>query len=97
MNSNTKFLNAAIEFLSTKWFEEPLFQWKQKIFKQSYESVLKKKSFEYGWSSAINKIEADLLQEKIDFINNTHQKELQYQKNVALESKKKLKRSKWQI
>ena len=46
---------------------------------------------------AINKIEADLLQEKIDFINNTHQKELQYQKNVALESKKKLKRSKWQI
>ena len=25
--------------LSTKRFEEPLFQWKQEIFKQGYESV----------------------------------------------------------
>ena len=39
-NANTNVLNATIEyFLSTKRFEEPLFQWKQEIFKQGYESV----------------------------------------------------------
>ena len=32
--------NATIEYvLSTKRFEEPFFQWKQKFFKQGYESV----------------------------------------------------------
>ena len=35
---------------------------------------------------AMNKIEVDLSQEKIDFINDAYQKELQHQKNVALES-----------
>ena len=39
-NANTNVLNATIEYiLSTKKFEEPLFQWKQEIFKQRYESV----------------------------------------------------------
>ena len=39
-NANTNVLNATIEYvLSTKRFEEPLFQWKQEIFKQGYESV----------------------------------------------------------
>ena len=39
-DANTNVLNATIEYiLSTKRFDEPLFQWKQKIFKQSYESV----------------------------------------------------------
>ena len=38
--ANTNVLNATIEYiLSTKRFDEPLFQWKQKIFKQCYESV----------------------------------------------------------
>ena len=38
--TNTNVLNAIIEYiLSTKRFDEPLFQWKQKIFKQCYESV----------------------------------------------------------
>ena len=37
---NTKVFNATIEYIpSTKRFDEPLFQWKQKIFKQCYESV----------------------------------------------------------
>ena len=35
---------------------------------------------------AINKIEVDLSQEKIDFINYAYQKELQHWKKVALES-----------
>ena len=39
-DANTNVLNATIEYiLSTKRFDEPLFQWKQKIFKQGYESV----------------------------------------------------------
>ena len=36
---------------------------------------------------AINKIEVNLRQEKIDFINDSHQKELQYWKSIALASK----------
>ena len=36
---------------------------------------------------AINKIEVNLPQEKIDFINDAHQKELQFWKNIALASK----------
>ena len=36
---------------------------------------------------AINKIEANLPQEKINFITDAHQKELQYWKSIALESK----------
>ena len=35
---------------------------------------------------AINKIEVDLSQEKIDFLNYAYQKELQYWKKVASES-----------
>ena len=35
---------------------------------------------------AINKIEVDLSQEKIDFLNYAYQKELQHWKKVALES-----------
>ena len=35
----------------------------------------------------VNKIEVNLPQEKIDFINDAHQKELQYWKNIALTSK----------
>ena len=38
---------------------------------------------------AINKIEVNLAQEKIDFINDAYQKELQYWKNIALASKKR--------
>ena len=34
----------------------------------------------------MDKIEVDLSQEKIDFINDAYQKELQHWKNVALES-----------
>ena len=36
--------------------------------------------------SAMNKIEVDLSQEKIDFTNDMYQKELQIWKKVALES-----------
>ena len=36
---------------------------------------------------AVNKIEVNLPQEKIDFINDAHQKELQYWKNIALANK----------
>ena len=39
-NANTNVLNGTIEYiLSTGRFDEPLFQWKQEIFKQGYESV----------------------------------------------------------
>ena len=38
---------------------------------------------------AANRIQVNLPQEKIDFINDAHQKELQYWKNIALESKNK--------
>ena len=38
---------------------------------------------------AINKIEVNLPQEEIDFINDANQKELQYQKNIALAGKNK--------
>ena len=34
-----------------------------------------------------NRIEVNLPQEKVDFINDAHQKELQYWKNIALQSK----------
>ena len=34
----------------------------------------------------MDKIEVDLSQEKIDFINDAYQKELQHWKNLALES-----------
>ena len=37
--------------------------------------------------TAMNKIEPNLPQENIDFINDAHQKELQYWKKIALESK----------
>ena len=36
---------------------------------------------------AMNKIEANLPQDKIDFINDAHQKELQHWKKIVLESK----------
>ena len=36
---------------------------------------------------AANRIQVNLPQEKIDFINDAHQKELEYWKNIALESK----------
>ena len=36
---------------------------------------------------AVNKIEVNLPQEKIDFINDAHQKEFQYWKNIASASK----------
>ena len=35
----------------------------------------------------VNKIEVNLPLEKIDFINDAHQKELQYWKNIALANK----------
>ena len=39
-DANTNVLNATIEYItSTKRFDEPLFQWKQIIFTQGYESV----------------------------------------------------------
>ena len=39
-DANTNVLNATIEYIpSTKRFDEPLFQRKQKIFKQCYESA----------------------------------------------------------
>ena len=39
-DANTNILNATTEYLiSTKRFDKPLFEWKQKIFKQGYESV----------------------------------------------------------
>ena len=37
----------------------------------------------------INKIEVNLPQEKIDFVNGAHQKELRYWKKIASESKNK--------
>ena len=36
---------------------------------------------------AVNKIEVNLPEEKIDFINDAHKEELQYWKNIALVSK----------
>ena len=36
---------------------------------------------------AVNKIEVNLPQEKLDFTNDAHQKEFQYWKNLALASK----------
>ena len=38
---------------------------------------------------AVNKIEVNLPQEKLDFINSTHLKKVQYWKNIALEYKSK--------
>ena len=39
-NPKTNALNATMEYvLSTERFEELLFQWKQEIFKQDYESL----------------------------------------------------------
>ena len=40
-NANTNVANATIEYIiSTKRFEEPLFQWKEEIFKKYQESVM---------------------------------------------------------
>ena len=38
-------------------------------------------------AQAVNKIEANLPQEKIKSINNTHAKEVEYWKKVALDNK----------
>ena len=38
-------------------------------------------------AGVINKTEVNLPQEKIDFINDSHQKELRYWKSIALASK----------
>ena len=40
-----------------------------------------------GEARAINKIEANLPQEKIYFINDTHLKDVQYWKKIALENR----------
>ena len=42
---------------------------------------------------AVNKTEVNLPQEKVDFVNEAHQKELQYWKNIALARKTKIKGS----
>ena len=38
-------------------------------------------------AKAINKLRLNLPKEKVDFINDTHQKELNYWKRIALEGK----------
>ena len=38
---------------------------------------------------AVNRIEANLPQEKIDFINDVHEKEVDYWKRIALEGRSK--------
>ena len=51
-------------------------------------SRLKKKECQtMDESQAVNKIEASLPQEKIDFVNHTHAKEVEYWKKVALDNK----------
>ena len=72
MNSNINFLSTTIEFLSTKILEEPIFQTKLQI------SRLKKKCIQkMDKAQVVNKIEKNLPQEKIHFINESHQKEVQ--------------------
>ena len=71
MNSNINFLSTTIEFLSTKILEEPIFQTKLQI-------RLKKKCVQkMDKAQVVNKIEKNLPQEKIHFINESHQKEVQ--------------------
>ena len=45
-------------------------------------------------ASAANRLQVNLRQGKIDFVNDAHQKELQYWKNIALESKNENERKK---
>ena len=72
MNSNINFLSTTIEFLSTKILEEPIFQTRLQI------SRLKKKCVQkMDKAQVVNKIEKNLPQEKIHFINESHQKEVQ--------------------
>ena len=72
MNSTINFLSTTIEFLSTKILEEPIFQTKLQI------SRLKKKCVQkMDKAQVVNKIEKNLPQEKIHFINESHQKEVQ--------------------
>ena len=72
MNSNINFLSTTIEFLSTKILEEPIFQTKLQI------SRLKKKCVQkMDKAQVVNKIEKNLPQEKIHFINESHLKEVQ--------------------
>ena len=72
MNSNINFLSTTIEFPSTKILEEPIFQTKLQI------SRLKKKCVQkMDKAQVVNKIEKNLPQEKIHFINESHQKEVQ--------------------
>ena len=44
---------------------------------------------------AINEIEVNLPQEKIDFINDSHQKELHYWKSIALVNKNEHETKQW--
>ena len=72
MNSNINILSTTIEFLSTKIFEEPIFQTRLQI------SILKKKcvqKMDQAWM--VNKTEANLPLEKIHFINKSHPKEVE--------------------
>ena len=74
MNTNTNFLNTTIEFLSTKKYLITFYKAKKKVLKM-------------GEAQAVNKIVVDLRQEKIDFINQTHAKEIEYWKNIAFDNK----------
>ena len=72
MNSNINFLSTTIEFLSTKILEEPIFQTKLQISRFKKKCVQKMDK-----AQVVNKIEKNLPQEKIHFINESHQKEVQ--------------------
>ena len=74
MNTNTNFLNTTIEFLSTKKYLITFYKAKKKVLKM-------------GEAQAVNETVVDLRQEKIDFINQTHAKEIEYWKNIAFDNK----------
>ena len=74
MNTHTNFLNTTIEFLSTKKYLITFYKAKKKVLKM-------------GEAQAVNETVVDLRQEKIDFINQTHAKEIEYWKNIAFDNK----------
>ena len=63
--------------------EEPLFQTRLEISRLKKKGVLKK----MGEARAVNRIETNLPQEKIDFINAAYAEEVDYWKRAALGSK----------
>ena len=79
-----------MNFYQLRRFKESLFQTRLQISRLKTKSVKK-----IDEAQAVNKIVVNLPQEKIDFINHSHAKEIEYWKKAAFDNKNEDKRRRW--